>query len=400
MNHIVTIACFFQFFLVSVTYGGSCTPINLKSPGKCYSQMKTLNQDGVGHCYAHAASGMADCSLHNQNPQSFKQSSPLAAGIHLSQDQAAGNSSMSFMEKMGRSFLSVFTKNINTADDRKKGNIEGDFVCSAFDAIKKRGTCPQSDMFRAFQKFGSQKKFLASLGARQTGDPAQGFAGTNNNETESVNKCTSLKGDSKGYNISKFFSKVGDVVKGFYKSIFGVNNKRDKKNMANAKKRYGIKSTPKYGNNTIDHVAKEVAKICNGKLRQLPEDAECEKKMLPSKDYVNDIFDENPNRPVGISYCSSLLTQPNDGSSGSSFFGRASNLAKKNLNGSCNPHASVLIGRKKINGKCHFLLRNSWGTGCKKYKISKIDCDAKSGDLWVDADRLMNNVMEAEHITK
>ena len=33
----------------------------------------------------------------------------------------------------------------------------------------------------------------------------------------------------------------------------------------------------------------------------------------------------------------------------------------------CGNHASIIIGKKKIGGKCHYLVRNTWGKDCSKY---------------------------------
>ncbi|WP_347359176.1 hypothetical protein [Bdellovibrio sp.] len=46
-------------------------------------------------------------------------------------------------------------------------------------------------------------------------------------------------------------------------------------------------------------------------------------------------------------------------------------------------HASSVVGRKVINNKCHYLVRNSWGTSCN-YKPGVI-CDKDTGSYWVDS---------------
>ncbi|MGE9743964.1 hypothetical protein [Bdellovibrio bacteriovorus] len=46
-------------------------------------------------------------------------------------------------------------------------------------------------------------------------------------------------------------------------------------------------------------------------------------------------------------------------------------------------HASSVVGRKVINNKCHYLVRNSWGTTCS-YKPGII-CDKETGSYWVDS---------------
>jgi hypothetical protein len=46
-------------------------------------------------------------------------------------------------------------------------------------------------------------------------------------------------------------------------------------------------------------------------------------------------------------------------------------------------HASVVIGRKKINGQCHYKLRNSWGSGCNYKNPAFQGAGCEGGNLWV-----------------
>lgn len=47
-------------------------------------------------------------------------------------------------------------------------------------------------------------------------------------------------------------------------------------------------------------------------------------------------------------------------------------------------HASSIVGRKVIDNKCHYLVRNSWGDSCH-YKDDVI-CDKSTGSFWVTRD--------------
>lgn len=83
--------------------------------------------------------------------------------------------------------------------------------------------------------------------------------------------------------------------------------------------------------------------------------------------------------PVGIGYCASILRE-----------GRGFKVKKWDEN-ECGRHASLVIGRRKDPknaGRCQYLIRNSWGTGCGSYYSSDWECDGPMGSIWVDADTL------------
>jgi hypothetical protein len=72
--------------------------------------------------------------------------------------------------------------------------------------------------------------------------------------------------------------------------------------------------------------------------------------------------------PVGISFCSNILTQKR-------YEGYASGGV---LKADCKAHAAVVIGKRFGNAGCEYLIRNSWGYGYTGYAW-KTD----EGDIWV-----------------
>ena len=64
----------------------------------------------------------------------------------------------------------------------------------------------------------------------------------------------------------------------------------------------------------------------------------------------------------------------------------------------CDYHASLVIGRRKDpdSGKCQFLVRNSWGTGCDGYRQAGWDCE--HGNIWVDEAALKVNLTEVYYL--
>jgi hypothetical protein len=111
---------------------------------------------------------------------------------------------------------------------------------------------------------------------------------------------------------------------------------------------------------------------------------------------------------VGVDYCAEVLDDKNyegigKGRNSSWQFTPRGNKIKDAKK--CGPHSSVLVGMKKINNKCHFLLRNSWGNRkyrewpncvCEEYDGTVVDCQYgqapyKAVSCWVGADELVKN---------
>lgn len=114
------------------------------------------------------------------------------------------------------------------------------------------------------------------------------------------------------------------------------------------------------------------------------------------------------NKMVGIDYCAEVLEDKafvgiEDGRNSNFQFTPRGFKIKDSKK--CGNHASVLVGQKEINNKCHFLLRNSWGTRkyrewpnciCEEYNGNIVDCKYgqapyKSVSCWVGADELAKN---------
>lgn len=70
---------------------------------------------------------------------------------------------------------------------------------------------------------------------------------------------------------------------------------------------------------------------------------------------------------------------------------------KRFMNGSKGRHVSSVIGRRWINGRCEYLIRNSWGKGCSGYRDG-IECDGESGAFWAGENDLRAAVTEIAYI--
>ena len=103
---------------------------------------------------------------------------------------------------------------------------------------------------------------------------------------------------------------------------------------------------------------------------------------------LNRLNRTNP-QPVGIMYCTNIRTNKKT-------FGISnSNIVDKEKCGDL--HASIVIGKRinKKNGKCEFLVRDSFGTSCHPY-----DWPCENGQFWVEASALTRNIAQTHVIGK
>lgn len=64
----------------------------------------------------------------------------------------------------------------------------------------------------------------------------------------------------------------------------------------------------------------------------------------------------------------------------------------------CGNHAVIVVGREMRGGQCMYRIRNSWGTGCERYKtIPERYKNCENGDLWLTADDIQNTAFGVTH---
>lgn len=61
--------------------------------------------------------------------------------------------------------------------------------------------------------------------------------------------------------------------------------------------------------------------------------------------------------PVSIAYCANVWKNPEFDGIGVNLFGNRDSVKK-----GCEYHESLVVGQKKMENSCHFLVRNTWGT--------------------------------------
>jgi hypothetical protein len=98
----------------------------------------------------------------------------------------------------------------------------------------------------------------------------------------------------------------------------------------------------------------------------------------------------NP-QPLGIAYCAMVFFDPK--LIGIELDPTQDQYIVKNEN-LCGPHGSIIIGKKEIKGVCHFLIRNTWGTGCNSYSWPcEKNRKGEATGIWLSEDALINNLL-------
>lgn len=137
------------------------------------------------------------------------------------------------------------------------------------------------------------------------------------------------------------------------------------------------------------------------------------KRLRKDKD-VSPEIQKSLNRlqsPVALSYCSDVLKNPEFDVGKRSFMGGFKN--------DCAVHISTIVGKKKIENSCHFLLRNTWGAGfgahnekfsclCKDKETGAFvdDCRSETHNngkysvegCWISEDLLAKNSWELSYL--
>jgi hypothetical protein len=90
-------------------------------------------------------------------------------------------------------------------------------------------------------------------------------------------------------------------------------------------------------------------------------------------------------QPAGLSFCYNVLMQKTY--RGLTF--QDNELVKRP---DCDYHSVLLVGKKMINNKCHYLLKNTWSEDAKYDWEVKRDLNNKTQGIWVDEEAITENI--------
>ncbi|MCT4640933.1 MAG: hypothetical protein N4A33_01460 [Bacteriovoracaceae bacterium] len=351
------------FIFISIAF--TCESTNLYKSSKSLQSIPILDQDSVGACYAYTASQILDVERFDNGVSYTKRSHPIWAAVAYKTQESG------FFDQ----------------------SVEGGRAGNAIKAIYKYGICTYKEGEALISKYRKEN---------------------NLSESEFMNI---LESSYEYYNLSKKEKKEGlsESEKKEYASCKNViNSKAGDSVLTNIQDQFKISSNyilPKL-------VMQVILKDCVPKKKYQPlvdinklKVGSCSK--CSDKELENHIVKQlKRKKPVGISYCYKILNDKKHSGLNSRsdyyFFAPKRNSL---LNKECGGHASMLVGSRKKNNKCQFLLRNTWGNWksgtwndclCEKTKGVYVPCTKKDRHLnsvgcWIDSDRLMANTYRTVH---
>lgn len=357
---------FLLFSFSFQAFAQDCPEVNYyKEENSPLLKLPVYDQDGAGICYAYVASDLANYHLMKNGENKLKVD-PIWAAFSYS----------------------------NILQD---GLTEGGRTAKTLATLSREGICPQELIEQEMQKFSGetgmshpetvyflerffQKLYEIKIDRKNKMNEDQKFQEAFDTAAISVRgyqggamKCID-EFETKLKNLDLLHQ---DVYKVFAKNIFKACNKKT------VNKDYQFQTKTGLATNLTN-------------------------KVLDRK--IKELFNENQG-PISIGYCSKALYDKNyDG-----LFYLVSRIRKN----SCSGHASSLVGSRSKNGKCEYLLRNSWGAGwhpwtrnwscsCQNNVTLQVidDCNPKDhpGDsftvlgCWLPSDHIVKNTESLDWI--
>jgi hypothetical protein len=337
-----------------------------------YKDMPNYDQGATNICYGYTAAQMVDYWKRSHNPKTFAQnmthSSPLYAAYLFKK--------FSFGGKVLDS-LSLIGKPSNTP-------VDLGLLHSTIMEIKKNGMCNQIIIEKNLKQFTKKMGF-------ETFDfyPMMYYF---------FAEFTRLKGELSWY--QKWNNQKTQELRALTTSSYcdGSNPKA----CGEANKIFD-KVLPYFVKNESIKLYDEIFGDCKNPenhdvfLRNLPKPTTY--TLRPASYVKNSMIQllDRPNaQPIGVSYCMEILKT-------SGFVG----LNKINIpTKECGLHASIVIGKRTRNGRCEFLLKNTWGEDCSHYSPNW-ECELGEGILrpksksanrsfgiWMDSEELSRNIIQ------
>lgn len=300
------------------------------------AQVKVLDQGRTNTCYAHTGSVMIDAWLHSHGGDKKKQTNPYVAAMLTNHNFQATTLS--------------------------------NFSCDAIYHIQRMGSCNMNQ--NSPTKKDEIRVLLNELSQLHINVPM--FRGS---ESVKVQKDYLERTKQEAYEL---YCKIKGVIPSVVENKELIDLMHITRTL-----------------NKSTYIERLTQLMCEKNITRIKPIASCNSDRrvwhggdAKSRDYKNKLHRllEKPNaQPIGVGYCGDLLDQ------GKNFRGYTRGLlglTSINIK-DCGMHESVVIGRKKINGKCHYKIRNSWGTHASYHKDWQNNRD---GNVWVDEDTLTHNM--------
>ncbi len=347
------------FFLVSLNYAFcDCRPNSILDlrvqNSKIFAKLPIKNQKEYGVCYAYSAATLIEYFKLKKNDKRLELISPVEAAIFTSEE-------------------------VGDEDE------EGGDVCSVVKALSQRGTaCPETspseesrykDLSLYFHRELVKKVFLPYALKEEVFKPVP---------VAKFNSRASLALGQKRF-LARFDNFYKDLHSEMLHRGFSSHDIPDDKDIFIFSQKWHIKN--RYTVLREMFIQLLIAKTCLSHSVSVPR-LSCEHKTRKGGvlDYEIDLHLENRKEPLGITFCSTVLNNKNAEAVNRS--GGVSDIQ------SCGAHAAVIIGKRgTADGKCEYLIRNSWG---KSYSYS---WKTSNGDIWIDGKALMKNLLGIQIVT-
>lgn len=349
---------FFIAFALSITFSsafadcrewGELHDLRKKHP-QILSQISIQNQGSYGYCYAYAGKFLYDFNRYHKLAKD--KNSLYSLGI----TSAAWAAALGMQQS-------------NSFSDK------GGFVCNVVDGLSKQiKNCLTSTLTNeAFYELGPQLyRLLFSAGS-----VLPSYQGRANPKWEKFPNLV----ESDFLSSTKLTGeklKMRDTFIKFRNDVKSALSRRQVKtsDIPSAFHYYSITKKAHFANTYLELPSAFALSIAEKECGSWRETVKVNCEEHPAYNFLEIDREIERGRPVGISYCSRVLTDKRY---------KGSPIAEVDAN--CDMHASVLIGRKMNNvGQCQYLIRNSWGTD------AKYAWPTENGDIWIDEAALEANI--------
>ena len=338
---LVTVFLFFVSAVAVAAESGACREVRLDAPGGSMAHVPVGSQGHVGICYAHAAGQMLDA---------FRFSHPAPEGdadydhITAPLDLAAG-----FMKE----------------DDAKSDFDDGAYhICPVAKYGIKTGTCSEERVRQLYWK-GERKNFTLKLWRAHKAFQEYLKAHSDLHNWDDIANAYRAQACSDIGFLGGLASPAGkSLLPGPDVLMRALKNENYTDAMVDVLK-VACDTPPRHPVNKTVH---------------------CEPVPLGSPDkmeLVHNMLLKKGAQPIALKTCSDIMEV------GRKYRGLNPDGSFKK---DCNKHFLLVIGQKEINGKCRFLIRNSWGTDNDGY--SDDWNPQEHGNMWIDEEAMAANTNE------
>ena len=318
-------------------------------------KVPVLDQRSQGTCYAHATSSMIDYMRRFKMGRQQTYGSPLMAAID---------------------YKLAETGDITTCQDPMASGR----TCLGFNSQMKNGFCDaqeiENSIIKSFNPSGKTRKtsWYMSWSKSQIAFDSDGFRiEPNDHVLDYLYVIGSLYQEKKWEELKRLWTSL-DLTGPLDDCRISESELLDHLKWNNIKNSQNLESF--------------YVSFFNGicKREKAPFKASCRDYSVPASSKIDEWIGEG--YPLGISYCSAVLSDRNFKAQGKSVTDDKR----------CGPHASLIVGTARDKkGRCSYVVRNSWGKGCSSYDK---DYQCVDGNIFIPKEVLLKNTFSIQKISE